>query len=228
MIRRRAENRPLQNQIILISLLFFITVSLSVQVWADNGEQKEESLISNEEFLRESVRNLLHKAFLDFPRADSCFVFVNSEEEDSANWLLENELVSYLGSLNFQVSLHPLAGQNESPKAWSLFYRNIKMKLSYPQVKRKGFLGHEQVTRKAELNISFRLEEKGSGRILWTKREAEERSDIVKKQTIKYLNNDSYSFLSPPLPDDSRTKYVEPALVAAVVGGLVYLFFANR
>jgi hypothetical protein len=84
------------------------------------------------------------------------------------------------------------------------------------------------LTRKANLNVSFRLEEKESGKVLWSKRETEERSDIVKKQTIKYLNNDSYSFLSPPLPEDSQAKYIEPALVAAVVGGLIYLFFANR
>jgi hypothetical protein len=84
------------------------------------------------------------------------------------------------------------------------------------------------VTRRAQLNLSFRLEEKENGKVLWTKRETEERSDMVKKQNIKYLNNNSYSFLSPPLPEDSQAKYVEPAMVAAVVGGLIYLFFANR
>jgi hypothetical protein len=102
------------------------------------------------------------------------------------------------------------------------------MKLSYPQVKRKGFFGPKWLTRKANLNVSFRLEEKESGKVLWSKRETEQRSDMVEKQTIKYLNNDSYSFLSPPLPEDSQAKYIEPALVAAVVGGLIYLFFANR
>jgi hypothetical protein len=209
-------------------LVIFLTMLLPIKVFAENTGQEEENPISNEEFLRGSVRNLLHKAFLDFPRADSHFVFVNSEEEDSANWLLEDELTSYLQSLNLQVTLHPASGQSEGSKGRSLFYRIIKMELSYPRVKRKGIFGPKLVTRKAQLNISFRLEEKGSGGILWTKRETEERSDIVKKQTIKYLNNDSYSFLSPPLPEDAQAKFVEPALVAAVVGGLVYLFFANR
>jgi hypothetical protein len=233
MINRRAEKRPpstirrpQQKKIILILLLIFLSIPLPIQVFADNNEQKKENLVSNEEFLRGSVRNLLHKAFLDFPKGKTGFIFVNSE--DSANWLLEDELTSYLQSLNFQVTLHPANGQSEAPEAWSLFYRIIKMELSYPQVKRKGFLGPKLVTRKAKLNLSFRLEEKRSGGILWTKRETEEQSDVVKKEAIKYLNNNSYSFLSPPLPEDSKAKYVEPALVAAVVGGLVYLFFANR
>jgi hypothetical protein len=225
---KSAVRRPPQNRVLLILLVILWTMVFPVQVLAENKGQEKENLISNEEFLRESVRGLLGKAFLDFPRTESRFIFVNSEEEDSANWLLEDELVSYLGSLNFQVALHPTTGQNEVPKAWSLFYRIIEMKLSYPQVKRKGFFGPKWLTRKANLNVSFRLEEKENGKVLWSKRETEERSDTVKKQTIKYMNNDSYSFLSPPLPEDSQAKYIEPALVAAVVGGLIYLFFANR
>ncbi len=225
---RSGQVRRLQKKIIVILLLIFLAISFPVQVFAEKEEQEKESLISNEEFLRESVRILLHKSFLDFPRAESRFILVNSEEENPANWLLEDELVSYLQSKNLQVALHTGSVQNEFPKSWSLFYRVIEMKLSYPQVRRKGFFGHKLVTRKAKLNLSFRLEEKESGKVLWTKRETEERSDVVKKQTIKYLNNDSYSFLSPPLPEDLRARYIEPALVAAVVGGLIYLFFANR
>ena len=223
-----AVGRPQKNKIIRILLIIFLTISLPLQVFAEKKDQKKEDLVSNEEFLRESVSILLDKAFLDFPRGEPRFICLNSEEENPANWLLEDELVSYLQSLNFQVALHPDGGQNEFSGSWSLFYRIIQMKLSYPQVKRKGFFGHKLVTREAKLNVSFRLEEKGSGKVLWTKRETEERSDVVKKQTIKYLNNDSYSFLSPPLPQDLQAKYIEPALVAAVVGGLIYLFFANR
>jgi hypothetical protein len=225
---RSAVRSPHKNKVILILLMIFLTMSFPVQVFAESDEQEKETLVSNEEFLRESVRSLLHKGFLDFPRGESRFIFLNSEEENPANWLLEDELTSYLRSKNFQVALHPGSMQNEFPKSWSLFYRIIQMKLSYPQVRRKGFFGHKLVTRKAKLNVSFRLEEKESGKVLWTKRETEERSDVVKKQTIKYLNNDSYSFLSPPLPQDLQAKYIEPALVAAVVGGLIYLFFANR
>ena len=226
--RQSAVRSPQKNKVISILLVIFLTISLPPQVFAEKEEQKKENLISNEEFLRESVRTLLHKAFLDFPRSESRFVLVNSEEEHPANWLLEDELVSYLRSLNFQVALPGGSEKKEPPEAWTLFYRIIQMKLLYQQVKRKGFFGHKLVTRKTTLNVSFRLEEKERGKVLWTKRETEEGSDVVKKSRIKYLNNDSYSFLSPPVPEDLQAKYIEPALVAAVVGGLVYLFFANR
>ncbi len=227
-ILRSAVCCPQRNKVILILLMIFLTVSFPLRSFAEGDEPGKEDLVSNEQFLRESVRIFLGKAFLDFPRAESKFVFVNAEGENDGNWLLEDELLSYLQSLNFQVALHAGTRKNEVPQAWSLFYRIINMELSYPDVKRKGFFGHKQVTRRAKLNLSFRLEEKGNGKVLWSKRGIEERADTVKKQAIKYLNNDAYSFLSPSLPEDPQAKYVEPALVAAVVGGLIYLFFGNR
>lgn len=235
MIDRIADNRPPSavcrlppSWVSLILSVVFLSISLPLQVLADSEEREKENPVSNEEFLRESVRSLFDHAFLDFPRSESRLVLVNSEEENDANWLLEDELILYLQSLNFQVALHSGSGQKEMPEAWSLLYQIIEMKLSYPQVKRKGFFGHKLVTRKAKLNLSFRLQEKESGRLLWIKRETEEKSDVVGKKAIKFLNNDSYPFLSPPLPEDLQTRYLEPALIAAVVGGLIYLFFANR
>jgi hypothetical protein len=228
MIDPTAENRPPLSKVLLVILLGFLTVPPPLQVFAAEGEKNKQTPVSNEEFLRESVRGVFHRAFLDFPRSESKLVWVNSEEENDANWLLEDELISYLHSLDFHVALHPGNGQKETPEGWSLFYQIIELKLSYPQVKRKGFLGRKLVTRKAKLNFSFRLEEQESGKVLWTKRETEEKSDVIEKQAIKSLNNNSYPFLSPPLPEDLQTRYLEPALVAAVVGGLIYLFFANR
>jgi hypothetical protein len=231
MIDRIAKTSLLKNKLIPILFMVLLAISFPLQVFAEEAEEKEqkkEDLISNEEFLRESVRMLLREAMVDLPLPESRFMLVKPQEENSANWLLEDELVSYLRPLNVHVALDAGANSNELPQAWSLFYHIIEMKLSYPEVKRKGIFGHKSVIRKAKLNLSFRLEERKSGKVLWTKRETGERSDVVKRSAIKYLNNDSYSFLSPTLPEDPQARYLEPALVAAVVGGLIYLFFANR
>jgi len=64
--------------------------------------------------------------------------------------------------------------------------------------------------------------------VLWSERAKEERSDLIRRSMASSVNNKTYSFLSPSLPDDPQSRYMEPALVVAVVGGLVYLFFANR
>jgi hypothetical protein len=153
---------------------------------------------------------------------------LKAEEEHPGNWLLEDELVFYLLSSNYKVTLRSTEPNNNLPESWSLFYRIIEMSLNYPKIERKGFLGKRMVTREAWLNLSFRLEDNATGKVLWTKRGKEERSDLIKRSMIKSVNNQSYPFLSPPLPDDPQSRFLEPALVVAVVGGLIYLFFANR
>ena len=199
-----------------------------VESFAEENKRIQENPPSNEEFLRESVRSLLGRTFDDFPPAFSKPLLLKAEENHPANWLLQDELVSYLLSLNYQVVLHATEPDENLLESWALFYRIIEMSLDYPKTKRKGFFGTRLVTRKTSLNLSFRLEDNATGKVLWTKRGKEERTDLIKKSRIKSVNNQSYSFLSPSLPDDPQSKFIEPALVVAVVGGLIYLFFANR
>jgi hypothetical protein len=199
-----------------------------VEILAGDNEILQENPPSNEEFLRKSVSSLLADTLNDFPEADSELIFLQAEEANPANWLLEEELVSYLLSLNYQVVLHTKESKSGLPESKSLFYRIIEMSLDYPEIKRKSFLGGRMLVRRSRLNLSFRLEDEATGQVLWTRRGQQERSDLINRSMAKSLNNRSYPFLSPPLPDDTHSRFLEPALVAVVVGGLIYLFFANR
>jgi hypothetical protein len=183
---------------------------------------------SNEEFLRESIQSLIGRTFEDFPRTHSKFILLKADREHAVNWLLEDELISYLLSSQYQVGLLSDEKSEKSAGSSLLFYRIIELSLEYPEIKRKGFFGKRLVTRKASLNFSFRLEDNETSRVLWSKRGKDQRIDLIEKSMIKSLNNESYPILSPSLPQDSQSKLIEPALVVAVVGGLIYLFFANR
>ena len=215
-------------KIIIIWFLAQMVMLGPLESFAQESNTIEENPPSNEEFLRESIRSLLGRTFDDFPEANSKFFLLKTEEQHLGNWLLEDELLGYLLSSHYQVVLHSTEPNNNLAESQSLFYRIIGMSLDYPEIKRKGFLGKRIVTRKVSLNLSFRLEDRATGKVLWAKRGKEERKDLIKKSMVKSVNNQFYPFLSPSLPDDPHSKFIEPALVVAVVGGLVYLFFANR
>ena len=190
---------------------------------------------NNETFLRDAIREYLKQSFSDFPSSTSQTIFLANESEHPAGWLLEQELSSFLISSHFSVALatSTIETRNSDPRSVAsedrnLFYRIIDLKLEYPEIKSKGFLKEKLVTRKACLNLSFQLTERKGGKIIWAKRETKEYSDVIRKGTVKKLHNPAYPFLSPSVPESSLSKYLEPALVTAVVGGLVYLFFANR
>lgn len=192
------------------------------------GQTEKESK-SNEIFLRESIQELLRKTFTDFPQGSPELIFIDPESDNPANWLVEEELTSYLTAKGFSMALAQGKFKSEKTKnCWDLFYRIIQLKLTYPQVKSKGLFGKKLVTRESELNLSFRLIDKNSGKILWTKRKNHSSSDVISKNRISLLKNEQYPFLSPELPQGNTRKYIEPTLVAAVVGSLVYLFFASR
>ena len=209
--------------LIKILSVFILSFCLFQNVFGqDEGESK-----NNEIFLRESIQDLLKQSFKDFPQGSPRLVFIEPESENPANWLVQEELTSYLSAKGFQTAL-PQGEFGVTDDCWDLFYRIIQLKLTYPKVKSKGLFREKIVTRESELNLSFRLMEKNTGKILWTKRKNHTTSDIISKKKISSLKNEQYPFLSPVLPESKTSKYIEPALVAAVVGGLVYLFFASR
>ena len=229
-VRKPFLNRWRASSILRIffACLLVELVILTPGGFGQTNQSVEENPPSNEEFLRQTVRSLFVRTFDDFPEAGSKLLLLQAEREHPANWLLEDEVVSYLLSMKYHVALRSGELESNSGESNSLFYRIIEMRLDYPKVKRKGFLGARMVSRRAYLNLSFRLEEETTGKVLWTKREQEESSDLVKRSMIKSMNNESYSLLSPSLPDDPQSRFFEPAFVAVVVGGLIYLFFASR
>ena len=211
------------SSILLIVFIFFF-FCCQIVLGQDENEMK-----NNEIFLRESIQELLKQTFVDFPTGSPRLVFIDPELENPANWLVLDELTSYLTAKGLSVAIPQQelkSGMFEN--CWDLFYRIIQLKLTYPEVKSKGLFGKKMTTRESELNLSFRLTEKNTGKILWTKRKNHTTFDVIPQKRIAILENKQYLFLSPELPQSSTRKYIEPALVAAVVGGLVYLFFASR
>jgi hypothetical protein len=207
-------------------LAVFLLSIFSSQVVLGQAETENKT---NELFLRESIQEYLKQTLTDFPKESPRFIFIHSEAEHPASWLLEEELTSYLSSKGFSVALPQNEFKSENfEKFWKLFYRIIELRLEYTKTKSKSFLGKKFVTRQSNLNLSFRLMEKDTGKVIWTNRKNYTRSDVIPKKTIPIVRNENYSFLSPNLPKSTTSKYIEPALVAAVVGGLVYLFFASR
>jgi hypothetical protein len=211
----------------VLKLLAALFVLFSL--WQASSGEAETEIKTNEIFLRESIQGLLNQTFADFPKDLKGLILIRPDSDNSAAWLVEQELTSYLITKGFGVALsQPELESENSENCCDLFYRIIELRLEYPQMKRKGLFGKKFVIRQSTLNSSFRLTEKDSGKILWTKRKNHTTIDEIPKKMVPILENEEYPFFSPELPQSTGGKYLEPALVTAVVGGLVYLFFASR
>jgi hypothetical protein len=213
-------------KVILISLLFFLPVK--------NIFAQTTMVLKNEEFLRETVKVLLEKAWSDFPQIEPKQISLYPEEKHLANWLIEQELVSFLLTKGFEVHTlieKPFSSESNSslhPSDFSLTFRIINLKLAYPKIKGSGILKERKVQREGNVSLYLQLTQSKDNSVLWLKKEEETKTDWISKGELKQVENENYPFFKPEVPSGVKEKLLEPALITAVAGALVYLFFANR
>lgn len=201
-----------------IKVLFLVFILLSSKSFA----QEKVIPLTNEEFLRQTIKEVLEDCLKDVP-IDSQMVWVKEEGENQSAWIVKEEIVSLLSKRGPVGSGKKEEQESSSPM---LAYRIIKLNLEYPEIKKKLF-GKSWIKRESQVALSFNLSD-ADGKILWSKRGERKNSDLIKKEELISLNNQQYPFLCPEVPQSTWGKYLEPAVVTVVVGGLIYLFFANR
>ena len=203
---------------------FWIKVFFLVSIFFSSNSLAQEKIVplTNEAFLRQTIKDVLEDCLKDAP-IDSQMVWVKEEGENQSAWIVNEEIVSFL-SKRGPVGVGKKEGQESSSPVLS--YRIIKLSLEYPEINRKLF-GKSWTTRESQVAISFSLSDP-DGKILWSKRGERKNSDLLRKEELLSLNNRQYPFLCPEIPQSTWGKYVEPAAVTVIVGGLIYLFFANR
>ena len=204
---------------------FWIKVIFSVSILFSSKSFAQEKVapLTNEAFLRQTIKEVLEDCLKDAP-IDSQMVWVNEEGENQSAWIVREEMVSFL-SKRGPVGAGKKEGQESSSPVLS--YRIIKLNLEYPEIKRKKLFGKSWIKRESQVALSFNLSDP-DGKILWSKRGERKNSDLLRKEELLSLNNRQYPFLCPEVPESAWGRYLEPAVVTVVVGGLIYLFFANR
>jgi hypothetical protein len=123
---------------------------------------------------------------------------------------------------NTEVFLKPLANGD-----YSTFETRLDaITLTYVGIGR-GVLRFPAVERKLQFDGFGRVLD-SEGKLLSTFAVA----DLVFSDTLSYADAEAASgqgaFLSPPLPPSPYRRLVEPGLVLAVTGAVVYVFFASR
>lgn len=214
---------PKVNSILLSLVMCLILFQTG---WAEEPK-------SNEKFLRDVVAQLLNQSFSQVLPQIKDTVYFKEEGGHPASWLLGEELIFYLSQNNKEVFLfdstkfrYPDTTFLENTRI--LNYRLTELRVHYPKVKRKGFLGKKVITREGKVTAFFYLVNAANGEILWQSREEKKGSDKFDASELKKVENKDFPFLWADLPSSATKKYVEPAIVTAVAGGLIYLFFANR
>lgn len=206
---------------------FLIQVlSLCLFVLPAFGAQK--TVPSNLELLREALSQAAEEAIERCPPGSLLSpVSLSAEDENEANWLVGSAFTEELTKRGLGV----LSGQQLKeeqiplPKT-ELFYKILELQISYPRHRRHRLLGTKWVSRLAQVKIAVQLA--SAGKVVWLDDINASIENEFPRKSLSWVEDDSYSFTKAELKERDWNKLLEPTIVSAVVGGLVYLFYSSR
>jgi hypothetical protein len=109
-----------------------------------------------------------------------------------------------------------------------LVFEVEEARVDYPRMYRSGVFGGQHVERRAMARVSARLLREGTRAVSWVAVADTSLTDVVPRGDLKFLEDATRPETRGTVPTSDWTKIAEPALVVALVVGLVALFYSNR
>lgn len=112
-------------------------------------------------------------------------------------------------------------------KPYLLDFKLPVFRLSYPDVYRNHMVGGKKVRREASVRVSAKLLS-DTGDIVWIGESQAATEDQFSHGDRKRVEEGTYAFVKPEMPNSNWGKIVEPVFVSAIIVGMIYLFFSNQ
>ncbi|UCF78629.1 MAG: hypothetical protein JSW03_11225 [Candidatus Eiseniibacteriota bacterium] len=113
-------------------------------------------------------------------------------------------------------------------KTMTLEYRITELGVNYTRAWRGLVIGRKKVERLASVALHGRLVEDSSGALVWSGDGSASARDVVPASELSRLEGKGETWQKGTLPAGKLGGVVEPLVVAAIVAGLVYLFYSNK
>ena len=171
--------------------------------------------------VEQGVDELLARMDTAAPGVDGRLPFrLEAQAKHEANWLVEHVLVERLVARGFAVVLDSTTAPPEAPR---LRYRVVELGVDG----RSGLWGG-QVHRRSHLVLGLSLTRAPDQTLAWRDEVKANQEDQVAKARLPLVQETPYAFAKTEMEEKTWGRFVEPAVVSSVLGGLVYLFFSNR
>lgn len=195
---------------ILITFLIFTSIASG----------KTAKGLTDEELINISLRNAgkrMANDLIKIGERDIRIVENSLEKEVNSNFILIEGLTNEIKNHGGSIFLKNEEAEIDKP---TLFFRIIGKNVSIEEIDR--FFGDPVVVRDVRVRISYRLVAPKSGEILIAKEIEESLENRISKKEYtnlrKGMRKKGFSFAS----------LLEPAIVTAIIGGLMYLFYSRK
>ncbi len=200
-----------------------------IALWAC-AARSDEAYPTNLELVEAATRAALDSARVSAPPVSESDIEILIEGGHTGGWLVKKIVNDRLIKRGWDVRV-VAEGADSSVATKTPYVLNIKivkLDLVYGRQWRRYVIGSKVVERVARASFYFELVDMVENEILETKSTRGEVRDAVPVSALPVLSDSKYAFAAPELEKGSTDKYLEGALVLAIIGVLVYLFYSNK
>jgi hypothetical protein len=181
------------------------------------------------------VANLSYqRALASAPLDSGGHVVLAPAESHPLNFVVEHAILRVLGQRGVTAmvrrsilpddSLAAVAGNPGDP---ILEYQLASARVTY--IRLRGWLwGRVKIERQALVEGGITMRDPNTSIVLWSGDAAHNLVDAFPRGQVSLVEDERYAELKGAVPTRSAGKALEPAVVVAIVGGLIALFFQNR
>ena len=181
------------------------------------------------------VANLsFQKALASAPLDSGGHVVLAPAESHPLNFVVEHAILRILGQRGVTAmvrrsilpddSLAAVAGNPGDPV---LEYQLASARVTYLRL--RGYIwGRVKIERQALVEGGVTMRDPATSIVLWSGDASHNLVDAFPRGQVSLVEDERYAELKGEVPTRSAGKALEPAVVVAIVGGLIALFFQNR
>lgn len=196
-----------------------ILVLLYAVVWPMTASAQKQ-VLTNEQVVILSVREAALKTMRDYELGR-----IHMNLADSG---IERPISSGIAEALKSLGIDVFAGGISAELSGKLNYSILGFDFSYGKGASRGFLKKPMIKRELAARLRITIDKSIDGPILSFEDIVVDYADNIDPRFADLVKSRDIPELAPALPGSGWTKVAEPVVVTAVIGGIVYLFFANR
>ena len=208
----RFMNKPL-----LFTLVFFIFISRAVG---------EHSTLTNVDLLSQTIDEAISKGLDQFELPSGAKIIIQQNKS-------ENQLIHYITeqftNVLFKKGFQIFTTTDTTREGFFLSFSVIQSAVQYTKILGRSFWKTNAIERKAKVDFLIQIINRKTNQLIWSGNLAHEKIDQIPVSFLEFVEQGGCLLKKPDRPKMSGVqKWIEPIIVFAGMGAMLYLFYSVR
>lgn len=210
--------------LVVLGAIFFLGIG--------SGFPNSTKYISNYDFLKKTTCETFRPLFKALGFNTHHTIIIKHHPADSLQvWFVDGCLIETLQEAGFNnIFIDPAkVKKNNKENVYKVFYKIIELSLNYRSKSNWSFTEAKMLNRTVVTHFQIQIFENDKGKLIWSNELRQEARDQIPTWVAKEFQSNALPIAIPRVPSTSLLKrFIEPALVLSISGGIIYSFYALR